>query len=69
MKFALKLNYRYISVGNYNKKVEYQYYQIFDNGVSELLSLGYHPDEKVELKSIKDDCLKVTYSYSRYVLG
>ena len=67
MKFALKLNYRYISVGNFNQKVEYQYYQIFDNGASELLSLGYHPDEKVELKSITEDCLKVTYSYSRYV--
>ena len=67
MKFVLKLNYSYISVGNFNKKAEYEYYQIFNDGVSELFSFNYCPDEKVELVSVEKDSLKVTYSYSRYV--
>ena len=67
MKFVLKLNYSYISVGNFNKKAEYQYYQIFYDGNSDLFAFNYCPNEKVELVSIEKDCLKVTYSYSRYV--
>lgn len=67
MKFVLKLNYSYISVGNFNKKAEYQYYQIFYDGNSDLFAFDYCPNEKVELVSIEKDCLKVTYSYSRYV--
>ena len=48
MKNVLKSNYSYISSGNYNKQVDYLFYQIFNkNELISSFAFGYCPDEKV----------------------
>lgn len=68
MKNVLKSNYSYISSGNYNKQVDYLFYQIFNkNELISSFAFGNCPDEKVKIEAINEDSIDISYSYKRYV--
>ena len=67
MKHVLKSNYSYISSGNYNKQVDYQFYQIFnDTDFISSFAFGSCPDEKVKIEAINEESIDVLYSYIKY---
>lgn len=67
-KLVLKYNYSYVSSGNYYKKAERVYYQLFnDENNSSMLALGFTPSDKVvDVKSISQDKITFTHTYSMY---
>lgn len=67
-KLVLKYDYSYVSSGNYYKKAERVYYQLFeDENRSSMLALGFTPSDKVvDVKSISEDKITFTHTYSMY---
>ena len=65
---VLKYNYSYVSSGNYYKKAEWEYYQLFKEDLSfEMFAFGFTPtDKQLTIESISDNEILCNHTFGIY---